>query len=101
MDDGKVYQKLEFNKKFSPDIQVMFGPIPGKLEYKEVYDTMKRFFGTIGEVQHQYLERETHLEGNNKVRHGIVVFKRKKDATTALNKEFALLKQIKIKLYKH
>ena len=101
VDDGKVYQKLEFNKKFSPDIQVMFGPIPGKLEYKEVYDTMKRFFGTIGEVQNQYLERETHFEGNNKVRHGVVVFKRKKDAATALNKEFMLLKKIKIKLYKH
>ena len=73
MDENNVYKKLEFNKKYSPDIQVKFGPIPGKIEYREAYDTMKRFFGTIGEVQNQFMEPKTHLEGSKEVRYGLVV----------------------------
>ena len=101
VDENGVYKKLEFNKKYSPDIQVKFGPIPGKIEYREVYDTMKRFFGAIGDVQNQFLEPKTHLEGNKEVRYGLVVFKRKKDAGNALNKGFVLLRKNKIKLYKN
>ena len=100
VDENRVYKKLEFNKKFSPDIQVKFGPIPGKLENREVYDTMKRFFGSIGDVQTQFLEPKTHFEGKNEVRYGLVVFKRKMDAANALNKGFVLLRKNKIKLYK-
>ena len=62
---------------------------------------MKRFFGTIGDVQNQFLEPKAHLEGMNDVRYGLVVFKRKKDAANALNKGFVLLRKNKIKLYKH
>ena len=62
---------------------------------------MKRFFATIGDVQNQFLEPKTHLEGNKEVRYGIVVFKRKKDAGNALNKGFVLLRKNKIKLYKN
>ena len=99
--DNHISKKLEFNRKYSPDIQVKFGPIPGKIEYREVYDTMKRFFGTIGEVQSQFLEPKPHQEGNNEVRYGLVVFKSKKDASIALNKEFVLLRRNKIKLFKN
>ena len=99
--DHKVYKTIEFNAMYSPDFQVKIGPIPGKIEYREAYGPMKRFFRTIGDVQNQYLEPETHLEGKKEVRYGIVVFKRKKDAAAVLDTRFMMLGNNKIKLYKH
>ena len=56
---------------------------------------------TIDTVQSQFLEAKTHLEGNDEVRYGLVVFKSKKDASIALNKGFVLLRRNKIKLFKN
>lgn len=66
-----------------------------------VYDTMKRFLGKIGCVQTQYLEPETHLEGNKEVRYGLVVFKREKDASNAINEGVLMVGKNKIKLFKN
>ena len=101
VDETKSYQRLEYNRKYPQEVQVKFGPIPGKIDRRVVYDTMKRFLGKIGCVQTQYLEPETHLEGNKEVRYGLVVFKREKDASNAINEGVVMVGKDKIKLFKY
>merc|ERR1712004_843214 len=99
--ETKSYQRLEYNRKYPQAVQVKFGPIPGKIDRRVVYDTMKLFFGKIGSVQTQYLEPETHMEGNKEVRYGLVVFKREKDASNAFNEGVVIVGKNKIKLIKN
>merc|ERR1712004_831506 len=101
VDETKSYQRLEYNRKFPQEVQVKFGPIPGKIDRRVVFDTMKRFFGKIGSVQTQYLEPETQMEGNKETRYGLVVFKREKDASNAINEGVVIVGKNKTKLFKN
>merc|ERR1712051_236155 len=78
--------------RYSPEQQLMLGPIPGHLDHDNIYNSLRAFFQQRGPVQFMFIHKgavKIQSSGDKTVKFGYVVFT-KKGPAQAILKEGAI-----------
>merc|ERR1712051_1171068 len=73
--------------RYSPEQQLMLGPIPGHLDHDNIYNSLRAFFQQRGPVQFMFIHKgavKIQSSGDKTVKFGYVVFTKKGPAQVIL-----------------